>query len=85
MFERVISVPGVLPFASEENWELDSDVVIATVIFLVVPSDIVVANDLDGVDIVLTDILTCVYGGERVVVANEGVVTESVTPMVSEV
>ena len=75
----------MLPFASEDKWELDSDVVIATVIFLVVPSDVVVANDLDGVDIVLTDILMCVYGGERVVVANEGVVTESVTPMVSEV
>ena len=44
-----------------------------------------VANDLDGIDIVLTDIFMCVYGGERVVVANEGVVTKSVTPMVSEV
>ena len=75
----------MLPFASEDKWELDSDVVIATVIFLVVPSDVVVANDLDGIDIVLTDILVCVYGGERVVVANEGVVTESVTPIVSEV
>ena len=78
-------VPGVLPFASEDKWELDSDVVIATVIYLVVPSDVVVANDLDGIDIELTDILMRVYGGERVVVANEGVVTESVTMMVSEV
>ena len=75
----------MLPFASEEKWELDFDVVIATVIFLVVPSDVVVANDLDGIDIVLTDIFMCVYGGERVVIANEGVVTKSVTPMVSEV
>ena len=75
----------MLPFASEEYWELDSDVVIATVIFLVVPSDVVVANDLDGIDIVLTDIFMCVYGGERVVIANEGVVTKSLTPMVSEV
>ena len=75
----------MLPFASEEKWELDSDVVIATVIFLVVPSDVVVANDLDGIDNVLTDIFMCLYGGERVVVANEGVVTESVTPMVPEV
>ena len=75
----------MLPFASEDKWELDSDVVIATVIYLVVPSDVVVANDLDGIDIELTDILMRVYGGERVVVANEGVVTESVTMMVSEV
>lgn len=75
----------MLPFAAEDKRELDSDVAIAIVVFSVLPSDAVVANDSNGVEIVLTDVFMYVSGDERVVVADALVLTGPVLMLVSVV
>lgn len=85
LVELVASSPRVLPFAIEDKWVLDSDVGIATVIFSVVPSDAVVANDSNGIEMVLTDIFVFVCGEEPVVVADAVTLTLPVFSVVSEV